>query len=316
MSFYLAVPEHAVRNRPIFPIVLVLLCGLALGPYAYAQNDDVVEATESGEVVEVDNIVDPLMPGPETEDFEPVSETALIDASEILDEGDLEIDEAPELPELTPHSAEYRVKISVLSGRLNTSLVRTETGYEANHRIRPTGLARMVSSGSIEEFSSFQNTANGIVPIHYVSNDSLTRDKTQADVYFNYETSGIMGGLSGTVNGEPVENILDDFAHDRVSIQYQLMSDLMGDRLAETYVLFDIDEIKILNVSVIGTREIRVPAGEFTAVGVQHQAEGSSRVTTLWCVEELDFLPVLIEQHRHGERRMSAQLRDYSPIEG
>ena len=50
-------------------------------------------------------------------------------------------------------------------------------------------------------------------------------------------------------------------------------------------------------------REIRVPAGEFTAVGVQHQAEGSSRVTTLWCVEELDFLPVLPRQHDGWDSR-------------
>ncbi len=287
-----------MRYRPIFPILLVLLYGLAPGPYAYAQDEEVVEATEPGEAIDVDSIVDPLLPGAD----------APVDASDVVEV--VELDDI--IAELTPHAAEYRVKISVLSGRLNTSLVRTETGYEANHRIRATGLARMVSRGTIEEFSSFQSTLSGIVPVHYVSNDSLTSDKTRADLDFDWSTLAI----TGTVNDQPVESVLEEFAHDRVSIQYQIMRDLMSGGLAETYVLFDIDEIKVLNVTVIGTRDIRVPAGEFTAIGVQHQAEGSSRVTTMWCVEELDYLPVMIEQHRRGDLRMRASLREYSPIEG
>ncbi|MCH8137152.1 MAG: hypothetical protein IIB77_14350 [Proteobacteria bacterium] len=46
---------------------------------------------------------------------------------------------------------------------------------------------------------------------------------------------------------------------------------------------------------------------------MQHQAEGSSRTTTLWCVEELDYLPVIIEQHRKGKLRMRATLIRYTP---
>lgn len=214
--------------------------------------------------------------------------------------------------DLTPHTAEYRVKISVLSGRLNTRLQATEDGYEAEHRIEPRGMARMFARGSIEEFSAFEQSENGVVPVHYRSTDTLSRDETSADVVFDWST----GAMSGTVNGAEVESVLEDLVHDRVSIQYELMRDLMNGGASETYVLFDIDELKTLNVKSIGTREIRVPAGRYTAIGIQHQAEGSSRVTTLWCVEELDYLPVFIEQHRNGKLRMSAELREYRPESG
>ncbi len=306
MTLHLAAPEHAVRIRSIIQTLPSLLCGLLLAVGAAA--DEAVDAVE--DEIDIDTIVDPVTTGPDPQFEAPAPVTVLDDAELVIDESDLE--ELPDPVELTPHSAEYRVKISVLSGRLNTSLVRTDTGYEANHRIRPTGLARMVSGGTIEEFSNFDNTPHGMVPVHYVSNDSLTSDKTRADVEFDWESNTIVG----TVNDQPVEVVLEEFAHDRVSTQYQLMSDLMNGGVAERYVLFDIDEIKILNVTVIGTREIRVPAGEFTAIGVQHQAEGSSRTTTMWCVEELDYLPVMIEQHRRGELKMRASLRSYSPIEG
>lgn len=210
---------------------------------------------------------------------------------------------------LTPHTAEYRVKISVLSGRLYTRLAATSTGFEATHTIEPTGLARIVSSGTIEEMSGFDATESGVIPRRYRSSDTLTRDKTQADVTFDWE----VGAIRGTINETDYENAVDALAHDRVSIQYELMHDLLNGSANSTYILFDIDEFKQLNVSVIGQQEIKTPAGRFNAIGVRHQAEGSSRVTTLWCVEELDFLPVLIEQHRKGKLRMRATLVEYRP---
>lgn len=210
---------------------------------------------------------------------------------------------------LTPHTAEYKVKISVLSGKLKTRLSTTEFGYEANHRIVPTGMARMFASGEIEEVSGFETTDDGVIPVRYSSNDTLSRDETHADLTFDWST----GAVVGTVNNEEIDSVLEDLVHDRVSIQYELMYDLLNGGASATYTLFDIDRLKTINVTLIGSKKIKVPAGRYDAIGVQHQAEGSSRVTTLWCVEELDFLPVIIEQHRKGKLKMRAKLTKYFP---
>ncbi len=210
---------------------------------------------------------------------------------------------------LTPHSAEYKVKISVLSGRLRTELRATDTGFEATHEIVPTGLSRLFVSGSISETSHFAITADGLLPTRYLSSDTLSRDKSRADLQFDWAT----GEVTGTVNGEEVQTILEDFVHDRVSIQYELMRDMLNGGPSEQYILFDIERLKTLNVRIVGTRRVKVPAGRFDAIGIQHQAENSSRVTTLWCVEELGYLPVLIEQHRKGKLRVRASLRKYEP---
>ncbi|MDH3748213.1 MAG: DUF3108 domain-containing protein [Gammaproteobacteria bacterium] len=211
--------------------------------------------------------------------------------------------------DLTPHSAEYKVRISVLSGKLNTRLVKTDSGYEANHRVVPAGMSKMFVRGAIEEISGFEATEDGVLPLRYSSNDTLSRDKTRADVTFDWST----GAISGTVNDEKIESVLEDIAHDRVSIQYELMYDMLNGGASGTYTMFDIDRLKTINVTLIGSKKIKVPAGRFDAVGVQHQTVGSSRTTTLWCVEELDFLPVIIEQHRKGKLKMRAKLTKYSP---
>ncbi len=214
---------------------------------------------------------------------------------------------------LTPHQAQYGVKISVVSGELNTELALTDDGhYVATHVIAPTGLSKLVARGAIAEMSKFTDSGDGIIPVAYRSDDSLSRDKERADIRFDWDRNE----ASGTVNEQEMTRILEGLSHDRVSIQYQLMHDLLNDTAGTQYRMFEVDKLKTLNIRSIGTRAVTVPAGSFQAVGIQHQAENSSRVTTLWCVAELDYLPVIIEQHRNGKLRVRATLRRYSPAKG
>ena len=211
---------------------------------------------------------------------------------------------------LTPHSAEYKVRINVVSGELKTNLRSTADGYVATHAIAPTGMARIFTRGRIEESSTFRNTDAGVIPIAYQTNDSLSRDKERADVHFDWNDNV----ARGTVNGEEFETTLQGLSHDRISIQYQLMHDLLNKSPDKQYRLFEVDKLRALNIRTLGSREVTVRTGTYTAVGIQHQTENSSRVTTLWCVEALDYLPVIIEQHRNGKLRVQATLERYSPL--
>jgi len=210
---------------------------------------------------------------------------------------------------LAPHSAVYKVKISVLGGLLSTQLRRTETGYEATHVIVPTGMSRMFARGTIEETSAFDTGATGVRPREYSSRDTLSRDKSNVQVLFDWDT----GEARGTVDGVEVVSIIEGLAHDRVSIQYEVMHDLLNSATSDQYTMFEIDRLRPVNLRMIGEKRVDVPAGEFDVIGVQHQAEGSKRVTTLWCAKELGYLPVVIEQHRKGKLRVRATLTEYTP---
>lgn len=213
-------------------------------------------------------------------------------------------------PSLTPHTAEYKIKMSVVGGKLNTELRATSDGYTATHVVKPTGMSRMFANGTITEASGFSLATDGVRPDKYWSSDSLSRDKSSVAIQFDWET----GEASGTVNDEEILSTLDAIAYDRVSIQYELMYDLLNGEPSKQYTLFDIDKLKTINVRNIGRKTVKVPAGKFEAVGIQHQAENSKRITTLWCVEELGYLPVIIEQHRLGKLRMRATLAKYNPV--
>lgn len=209
---------------------------------------------------------------------------------------------------LVPHTAEYKVRISVVSGRLNTELRETENGYVANHLIRPTGMSRILTRGEMDVTAEFSRDDDGIKPDRYRAVDTI-RDDPAIDLVFDWSTHS----ASGTVGEQDVVMPLDGLSYDNVSIQYALMNDLLHDRVADQYVLFDVDKMRIANVTSAGTKQIRTRAGTFTAVGIRHQREGSSRITTMWCVEELGYLPVVIEQHRKGKLNFQATLVEYTP---
>ncbi len=212
---------------------------------------------------------------------------------------------------LTPHRAEYKVKISIVSGRLNTELRATDSGYVANHVIRPTGFSRILTRGTMDVTSEFTGANDGVKPVAYRSVDTIRKDP-DVDIFFNWDTNEV----AGTVGDEKFMQQLDGIVYDSVSIQYVLMHDLINGGPNKQYTLFDIDKLKIANVQSIGKKQVKVKAGNYEAVGIQHQAEGSSRITTLWCAEELGYLPVMIEQHRKGKLKFRASLQKYTPTGG
>ena len=209
---------------------------------------------------------------------------------------------------LTPHTAQYKVRISVVSGQLNTELRKTADGYVANHVIKPTGMSKLITRGTMDVTSTFSSESDGVKPIRFQSVDTIRKDP-DVDLTFDWTTNEV----SGTVGDEDVSLQLEGIAHDSVSIQYELMHDLLNGDPDEHYVLFDVDKMRIANISIAGEKKIKTKAGTFTAIGIQHQKVGSSRIMTLWCVEELDYLPVVIEQHRKGKLKFRATLVKYTP---
>jgi len=211
---------------------------------------------------------------------------------------------------LTPHAAEYKVKISVLGGRLSTRIDATDTGYFAQSSIKATGMSRLLAHGTIRESSELAASNNGLRPQRFRSVDTLSKGGQTVDLTFDWNENSV-GGL---IDGADFQTSLEGVVHDRVSLQYGLMSDLLSGVEKAEYALQDAERLKLLSITNIGTKTVKVPFGRFEAIGIQHQAANSSRVTTLWCVEELGYLPVIIEQHRKGKRRMRALLTSYTPL--
>jgi len=210
--------------------------------------------------------------------------------------------------DLTPHRAQYKVKISIVSGQLNTELRVVDTGYLAKHGIKAVGMSRIFTRGTMRVSSEFTTGTDGVMPVTFHEVDTIKGDP-EVRLSFDWTTNV----ASGTVGKKDVSIQLDGVSHDNVSIQYALMHDLLNGQPKETYILFDVDKMRVAHVRNIGTKNVKTKAGNYEVVGIQHQKEGSSRVTTLWCAPELGYLPVIIEQHRKKKLNFRATLTKYAP---
>ena len=212
---------------------------------------------------------------------------------------------------LTPHVAQYEVRISVLGGELNSRLENVDGSYVAISRVEPKGFARLLVRGSIEERSVF-TIADGLVQSSkYSSSDTLTKHGQDIDMEFDW----VQGTVTGHTSEGPLAMAATDGAIDRASLQYALMLDLMNDRLRDEYVLQDVDDVKRLIVSVEGEKFVDVPYGRISVIGITHSTTESSRKTTLWCAPSLGYLPVVIEQYRKGKLGGRVVLSSYSKLE-
>lgn len=216
--------------------------------------------------------------------------------------------------ELTPHTAEYKVKISILGGRLSTRLDRTEQGYQGKYLVEPKGLAAVLASGNIEATSNFVDSSLGFLPDRHQTADSISKDKIQATLDFDWDTDAATGIVTGELNGADVEQSLDFVVHDFVTLQYEIARDLKNGTIKDEYVLFEPDELKPVEISTVGNDRLKVPFGQFDVIGVRHQGKGSSRTTTFWFAPELDYIPVVIERHRKGKTLFRAVLDSYAAI--
>lgn len=208
--------------------------------------------------------------------------------------------------ELTPHRAEYKVKISIVTGQLNTELRATDSGFVATHGIKAVGMSRLLTRGTMRVSSEFTAEDDGVKPVSFHEVDTI-RDDPEVQLSFDWTTDT----ASGTVGGEDIAIQLDGISHDNVSVQYALMHDLLNGGTKDVYTIFDIDKMRVAQVRNIGKKTVKTKAGSYDVVGIQHQKEGSSRVTTLWCAPELGYLPVVVEQHRKKKLNFRATLTKY-----
>ena len=210
--------------------------------------------------------------------------------------------------QLQPHVAIYDVKISFLSGTLKTELDIVDDQYQARSRITPTGISLIFGQGSILQTSLFGMQNEGIKPIQFTSDDSLTRQKEQVDLSFDWVANEVTGLIGDTKFG--TELTLNTY--DAVSLQYAFMHDLLNKSIRKTYSLQDGEDLKELNITIKEPQRVSVPLGDFKTVVIQHQSNDSDRITTLWMAAELGFIPIVIEQRRDGKIRFRAELGSYS----
>ena len=206
-----------------------------------------------------------------------------------------------------PHDYEavYSVKLMQADGTLRAKLENKEGIYTYSLKTKPTGFWKLIANGSINESSAFEIVDEKIRPIDYKMIDTIRRNKRESRIEFDWSRKVI----NGFYKDRAIDIKLEEDILTRILLQIEIMHQKKRNRLKESYLIIDRDEIKEINISSLNSgKKISVPFGSYDVIEVSHRSKKSKRINTLWLAPALDFIPIKLEQTEDNKVNFEANL--------
>jgi hypothetical protein len=212
-------------------------------------------------------------------------------------------------------SATYAVSKGILTlAYITRTLKPLDNGkYVFESVSKPSALARMITDGEVLEKSIWVYADGYPRPLEYIYKNTTKDHKREVKLLFDWKNKTV----TNIINGDPWKMKLTEGVQDKLLYQLTLMIDLSHKHKTLEYHVADGGSLKDYKAHIIGKEVIETEIGKFNTVKVQRKS--SSRTTTFWCAQELDYLPVIIE-HRTTGGRLKAQITsvkgfNYTPPE-
>lgn len=218
---------------------------------------------------------------------------------------------ARELPE--------RFEATFLLEAAGTDVARTQWSlepgaggtYVSTSRTEPVGVFSLIRNEVRVERSVWTHEGNSLQPLAY-SYARTGRKAREIEIRFDWETNVAFHDSSGTTWRLPVT----PGTMDKFSYIFALMRDLSrGERHVEYTVADGGRRLKRYLLAGIGEERIETALGTFDTTVIRRERKNSKRRTTLWCANELGFLPVKIVHLERDGKSLTLHIESLSGIE-
>ena len=216
---------------------------------------------------------------------------------------------SPSVVALEPFKVTYNIykgplKVGAISRNLR---IKDDGQYTFTSRMESKGFAKFLSGSLLLETSKGAIIKGKIIPHTYLRET----DKPDKNYELNFDRKNNF--VKRIDYAEGYEEILKEDTFDKLSYQAQMMMDL-GSILKEDlkYDIASQKKIVTYNVTFIKEKKISTPIGKFKTLVVNRKDPNSSKETTVYCAEDLDWLPVRIEHTDKKGRSMAAKIASYN----
>lgn len=199
-------------------------------------------------------------------------------------------------------------KAGMTIGETQRVLSRENGQYLFESITRPVGVATLFTEGQVVERSHWQFFQGQPRPLQYTFFNSGSKKKRNVRLDFDWENNQV----TNTVNNDPWTMPLEHGATDKLLYQLNIMQDLPTTATSLRYPVADGGKLKYYNIDIVGTEKVKTSLGSFNTVRLRHIK--GKRQTTMWCAEELHYLPVRIEQRKNDDSPVVATLTSVSGI--
>lgn len=212
-------------------------------------------------------------------------------------------------PTLRPFSAEYRIRVSFVSGKSIMTLRREASGdYIFETHARAAGLIGLFVRGGVEEISRFAIRDGHLQPLSFKRVDTISDDERDMELEFDWTN----GTLLRRYDDVTEELEIPDNAMDPSLLLIAIMVDLMHERTPESYTLIERDRTELLEIFGGGPETTKVRAGEFSTVSYSHYTEALDRTTRLWASPDINYITVKMAQYDGGKKRANLEMTELS----
>lgn len=182
------------------------------------------------------------------------------------------------------------------------------TQYQFESITRPKGIARLFTSGQVVERSVWRFFNKLPRPEQYTFFNSGRKKTHRVQIDFDWQKKQVIN----TINDQPWAMPLEDGTQDKLLYQLRIMQDLPTSKTALRYPVADGGKLKYFDIKILGKKRIRTKLGVFDTIRLR-RIKGK-RKTTIWCAQQLGYLPVRIEQQKNDDSPVVATLTSVSGI--
>ena len=216
---------------------------------------------------------------------------------------------SPSVLGLEPFKVTYNIYKGPLKvGSISRDLRIEEDGqYSFTSRMESKGFAKFLSGSLLLETSKGTISEDKIIPHTY----SRETDKPKKNYELNFDRKSNL--VKRIDSAEGYEEMLKEDTFDKLSYQAQMMMDLNS--ISKKDLKYDIasqKKIVTYKITLIKEKKISTPMGKFKTLVVNRKDPNSSKETTVYCAEDLDWLPVRIEHTDKKGRSMAAKIATYN----
>ncbi|MFW2372865.1 MAG: DUF3108 domain-containing protein [Gammaproteobacteria bacterium] len=214
--------------------------------------------------------------------------------------------------------AEYRLeKYNTTVAEMSLQLTTHGQQYIYKSVTHPYGIASLFSSDEAHETSTLFQDHDRHKP--YLQGYEFSRKKNnkrnlRVDLDWSEQD---MAMIKGNYGDTKIKLLHQGILWDRLSVQLALMDDIRRSIDIPTghvfnYNVIDRDRISNYRFSYEGKQHIRLNKHQYNVAKLKRDHGSSDRVTILWLAEELDFVPVKVEQFKKGKLHLSMELSKFT----
>lgn len=200
---------------------------------------------------------------------------------------------------LTPYTAHYGVTthgIGVGVAQFELTPMK-DAHWKFSSESHTTGVVSLFRSDKIRQSSTFDVAKDGSLRARSYRYAYAGDDDRDQHIVFEWADNI----AHDYYRGDTVSIRIPDGASDPFLAQLKLSKRVAHGMVKGLFPVVNRNKLEIYHLKVVGTGNIKVPAGKFRVVRVERNDPGSSRKTVFWLAPDLHYVPVKVQQLKNDK---------------